>query len=345
MPKRKMVQHNLVKNSIAAYFAAVEIHNKPNIPYRYETVTLLMMNAWELALKAYVKKYLKQYSVFESTGHTISLDKALKYVADNINSKSPKSFEAIKMNILAIEEYRNNVAHFYNLQLIPCIFSLVSRCALNFVEFVKMHYNKDIMADDGLFILPLGFKLPFKPEDFLSHTAPAYTSSPEAQKFIDNILSISHNLKSQGIEDSIVLGFDVFMHSVKKIQNSDIIVAISNDANTTISMVKNVKISSDPNAATVYLSDNEFRSTYPYTHTKLVEECKSQIREFKKDKRFNEAKRKMAETENPANYFSERRLDPHNKKSASQKFYSELAIQYIVRYYAHANNETNETTL
>ena len=56
MAKRKMVQINLIKNSIAAYFATIEIHNKPNISYRYETVTLLMMNAWELALKALCKE-------------------------------------------------------------------------------------------------------------------------------------------------------------------------------------------------------------------------------------------------------------------------------------------------
>lgn len=60
MGKRKMVQSNLIKNSIAAYFGAVEIHNKPNILYRYETTTLLMMNAWELILKAYVRKYIKK---------------------------------------------------------------------------------------------------------------------------------------------------------------------------------------------------------------------------------------------------------------------------------------------
>ena len=43
--RHNMVQHNLVKNAIAAYFAAVEIHNKPNIPYRYQTVSLLLTNA------------------------------------------------------------------------------------------------------------------------------------------------------------------------------------------------------------------------------------------------------------------------------------------------------------
>jgi len=77
MRKHKMVQSNLVRHSIAAYFAAIEIHNKPNIAYRYETVTLLLMNAWELALKAYVKKNIKNRSIFEKDGHTIPVSKAL----------------------------------------------------------------------------------------------------------------------------------------------------------------------------------------------------------------------------------------------------------------------------
>ena len=89
--KKKMVQANLVKNSIAAYFAAVEIHNKPNIPYRYETVTLLMMNAWELALKAYIRKHIKGRSIFEGNGPTIQFKTALAYVAEHINAKKAKS--------------------------------------------------------------------------------------------------------------------------------------------------------------------------------------------------------------------------------------------------------------
>lgn len=331
MAKRKMVQHNLVKNAISAYFAAVEIHNKPNIPYRYETVTLLMMNAWELALKAYVKKFVKQYSIFTDSGHTISCDLALKYVSESINSKKPKSFEATKKNIEAIEEYRNSVAHFYNPQLIPCIFSLVSRSALNFVEFIKSYFKKDIMADDGLFILPLGFKLPFKPEDFLSRSAPAYTSSPEAQKFIDSIVNISHDLQAQGIEESIVLGFDVFMQSVKKIQNSDIAVAVNSEATATIATVKKIQLSSDPNATPVYLSDDEFFKIYPYSHVQLVEACKKEISDFRQDKKFIDAKRAFTEMENPETYYKERRLDPRNKKSSLQKFYTPLALQYITR--------------
>lgn len=31
---RKMIQRNLINNAIHAYFAAIEIHNKPKIEYR-----------------------------------------------------------------------------------------------------------------------------------------------------------------------------------------------------------------------------------------------------------------------------------------------------------------------
>lgn len=165
---RKMVQSNLIKNSIAAYFAAVEIHNKPNISYRYETVTLLMMNAWELALKAYVKKYIKNRSIYTKDGLSIAFDKALDYVNEHRNSKQKSSFLAVKENLLCIEEYRNKVTHFYCDELEPYIFMLVARCALNYVEFMKYSFGKNIMDSDGLFIMPLGFKLPFKPEEFSS---------------------------------------------------------------------------------------------------------------------------------------------------------------------------------
>ena len=57
------ISYTFIKNSIAAYFAAIEIHNKPNITYRYETVTLLLMNAWELALKSFIRKYIKKHRI------------------------------------------------------------------------------------------------------------------------------------------------------------------------------------------------------------------------------------------------------------------------------------------
>lgn len=135
MAKRKMIQSNLLKNSIAAYFAAIEIHNKPNISYRYETTALLLMNAWELVLKAFVKKYIKSKNIFTKDGHTISIDKALDYTEEYINTLEPKAFNAIKENLFLIEGYRNNIVHYYSEQLEPYIFMLTAKAALNYVDF------------------------------------------------------------------------------------------------------------------------------------------------------------------------------------------------------------------
>ena len=337
MAKRRMVQHNLLKNSIAAYFAAVEIHNKPNIPYRYETVTLLVMNAWELALKAYIRKYIKKRSIFEHNSHTISFDKALSYVNEHINSKVTKSFTAIKANLVAIENYRNNVAHFYNEQLIPCIFALVSRCALNYVEYIKHYFQKDIMVDEGLFILPLGFKLPFNPEEFLSNIAPAYSSSPEATVFIDGIVNVIKDLQSQGIEDSVVLGFDIFMQSVKKVENSDIIVAVTSsreEATAVIAKTTTIRLSDDPSAQIVNMSDNEFRSIWKYTYSDVFSWCKKNIPNFKRNAVFEDAKGNI---ENDTNCVYVRRLDNKNQKSPSKKFYTDIALEKIKHYYEAKN--------
>jgi Domain of unknown function (DUF3644) len=46
----------LVDNSLSAVLAAIEIYNKPNFSYREEAFTILIINAWELILKAKILK-------------------------------------------------------------------------------------------------------------------------------------------------------------------------------------------------------------------------------------------------------------------------------------------------
>lgn len=53
----------LAGNSTSAMMAAVEIYNKPRFAYRDEVSVIVMMNAWELLLKAIVSKAGK--SIFE----------------------------------------------------------------------------------------------------------------------------------------------------------------------------------------------------------------------------------------------------------------------------------------
>lgn len=340
MKKRKMVQSNLIKNSIAAYFAAIEIHNKPNISYRYETVTLLLMNAWELALKAYVRKFIKGRSIFTEDGHTISADKALGYVAEHRNAIKSNSFTAVQKNIEEIEKYRNNITHFYCEELEPYIFMLVARSALNYVDFVKNYFSKDIMMDDGLFIMPLGFKLPFCPEDFLSKNSAKYAASPESRAFIQDIVDVIKSLKDDGIEDSIVLGFDIYLESVKKATNSDILAAITSadQADATFTKVTHAHFSNDPNAQVYNVSDEGFREIWKYTHNDVKKWAKENIKDFKQNPLFYTI---MGEIKKNPDFAYTKRLDNQNAKSAAKTFYTDNALAYLREQYLKRANIQN----
>ncbi len=332
MSKRKMVQSNLVKNSIAAYFAAIEIHNKPNIAYRYETVTLLIQNAWELILKAFIRKNIKNRSIYENDNHTISFDRAIGYVAENINGKKTNSFEAIRRNLEEIELYRNGITHFYCDELEPYIFMLVARAALNYVDFIKTYFGKDIMAEDGLFIMPLGFKLPFLPQDFLSGNFAKYASSPESIEFIKSIVKSIKDLKDAGIEESIVLGFDIYLESVKKATNSDLLAAITSieEADATFAKVTNARFTGDPNAKAYNMTDDEYRKIYKHSFFDLRDWCRKNIKGFKQSKEFYRIKRIIDKDPNCA---YERKLDDQNIKSPTKTFYSDLALEKMKEMY------------
>ncbi|MGD0404598.1 MAG: DUF3644 domain-containing protein, partial [Candidatus Acidiferrales bacterium] len=60
----------LCLNAQSAMFAAIEIHNKPVFEYRYEVCTILVINAWELALKAYIAKKMKTVKLILKDGTT-----------------------------------------------------------------------------------------------------------------------------------------------------------------------------------------------------------------------------------------------------------------------------------
>ncbi len=332
MAKRRMVLNNLQKNSAAAYFAAIEIHNKPNISFRYETTTLLLINAWELILKAFIKKYVKNRSIFEKDGHTIPLEKALDYVEEYINTIEPKSFTAVKENLTKIKDYRNNIVHFYNEQLEPYIFMLAAKTALNYVEFQKKYFSKDILAEEGLFILPLGFKLPFRPEDFLTKKSVEYISSPEARKFINSMVNVITDLDKQGVEDSIVIGFDIYLENVKKLSNSDLLVAITNkdEADANFAKVSKYQLTADKSAQKISLTDAEFIHQYPLSFADVRTRCKERIEGFKQGNRFYQI---MNEIKQNPEFSYVRKHNPNSKSSSNTIFYSESSVEEIVRRY------------
>ena len=320
MARGKGVKKLLLDASQAAMFAGIEIHNKPNISYRYPTAIILIINAWELALKAYVYKFIGKKKIYEDDGkHTISFKKANGLVKESIIT-TDKNYLAVYSNLEKLNEYRCSNVHYANSDLDPVIFMLMAKAVLNYNDFLKKYFNKDISSSDNLIILPVGFKLPFDPIDYLKQ------DYGEAQNdFVNDVIQTIRDLKDNDIEDSIVIGFSVFTESIKKVSNADIIAAID-QANGTVQLTRTYRVTDDPNAPLVRMEPNLPPLRYEDVRTRV----KQQKPDIKFGKIFNAV---MKEIKKDKTLCQVRYLDPRKQSGAKTEYYTESAIPIIIQKY------------
>lgn len=320
MARGKGVKKLLLDASQAAMFAGIEIHNKPNISYRYPTAIILIINAWELALKAYVYKFIGKKKIYEDDGkHTISFKRANGLVKESIIT-TDKNYLAVYSNLEKLNEYRCSNVHYANSDLDPVIFMLMAKAVLNYNDFLKKYFNKDVSSSDNLIILPVGFKLPFDPIDYLKQ------DYGEAQNdFVNDVIQTIRDLKDNDIEDSIVIGFSVFTESIKKVSNADIIAAID-QANGTVQLTRTYRVTDDPNAPLVRMEPNLPPLRYEDVRTRV----KQQKPDIKFGKIFNAV---MKEIKKDKTLCQVRYLDPRKQSGAKTEYYTESAIPIIIQKY------------
>lgn len=225
MRKRKSpIAKSLINNSISGMFSAIEIHNKPTIKYRYEMVVLLVLNSWELLLKGYLYKFHKDIKLFLKDGTT----KPFENCVNIVNQKIGKTFNPIYENLNVLYEYRNQVAHFYIDELDPIIFSLISKNILFYSDFLSKYFKIDISKESDLILLPIGFKRPTSPIDYISTTSTNEKSSPEVRAFLQTLINATQRLNDKKIEDTIFVDFRMSFMNINRITNADLIAGIDN---------------------------------------------------------------------------------------------------------------------
>ena len=322
MSRGKAVTKLLLDSSQAALFAGIEIHNKPHIDYRYPTSVILIINAWELALKAYVYKYIGKKKIYEKDGkHTISFLKALIWVRDHINTtEKNKKFTAVFDNLDLLNEYRCSNVHFIESKLDPVIFMLISKAVLNYDAFVKKYFKKDITRDDNLIILPIGLKLPFDPIDYLKQN---YTNAHN--DFINDVIQSVRELNDDGVQDSIVIGFNLVTDKVRDVKNADIIAALSNTTDA-VELRREIRITDNPNAPMVRVE----LDIPPLRYADLRMRVKEKEPSIKFGKVFNLAMRNIKADKALCQV---RYLDPKNKSGLKTEFYDEHAVDALIQTY------------
>ncbi|MDO4784180.1 MAG: DUF3644 domain-containing protein [Propionibacteriaceae bacterium] len=246
----------LVSNSLSAMLAAIEIYNKPRMEYRDEVVVLLVINAWELALKAALKKAGKRIFYKKRRGEpyrTLSAEDALKQVIPSMLFPVDVDGKALSANIHALIEYRNRATHLYAADLGEMIYPFLQTSVLNYRDFMLDRFQKDLADSITWQLLPLGAKAPSEPVQFMK-AEPSTSVVEEVQDFINGLRKMIDQAKADGADMRRVAAvYDVHLRYTKTVSSADLVVSVTEDAERVVVR------KTDPN------------QTHPFTATELLE--------------------------------------------------------------------------
>jgi len=238
----------LRNNSKAAILAAIEIYNKPQIEYRDECFLILLINAWELLLKAILSKNKQRIFYpkrkFEPY-RTLSIQDSLiktKYLF-------PKDipYEPVSKNINILLTYRNNTIHFYNQPgFSVIIYGLSQTSIINYRDLMCLIFNIDIADEMTLSLLPLSFGSQPDPIEFLQKSKSNPPKNKAVAQFLKEVSQATMELESKNLDTSRFLTvFSVTLKSVKKVSSADVVVAVKDLSNDNEPLVIERRV--DPN--------------------------------------------------------------------------------------------------
>ncbi len=324
-----IIKH-LLENSKSAIFGAVELHNKPVFPCRYEIAIILTINAWELAMKAYILKYLPEHKLLDEDGKSRPFDKCISLIERQIG----KDFLPVKESVENLYKYRCDIIHYYGTGIEAILYSLLRPNILFFSDFFKKFFDIDLAEEANLIILPIGFKRIISPLDFLSEKS--VDGNEFVKALIDNIKKSAQNLIDNGFEDGLVCNYSMYIEKEHKIAHADIIVGVTQDnekAAFNVGFNKKMRLTNDASAQAIRLDEESvFRDYFNMTYTFFLDRAKKEIEGFKMGgKKFNDILNKIKKDEN---CFRKRCLDINPRpKSIYKPYYSELALDRLKEEY------------
>lgn len=240
---------HLLHNAKAALLAAIEIYNKPRIEYRDECFVILLLNAWELALKSllsktglsiyYPKKRKEPY-------RTLSLKDAISRAETLFPSKTPAL--PIRRNLEMLSIYRDNAVHFYNATGFgSIIYALAQTSIINLKDLFEHAFSVRLADEITWHLLPLGLEPPIDPIQYISkQPSTGKEASAAVRQFLSELAKSTEELEAAGEDTARFLTvFTVKLESTKKIERADVVVGVQSPSAGSGPLV--VTRSADPN--------------------------------------------------------------------------------------------------
>lgn len=224
----------LLGNAKAAMLAAIEIYNKLTVAYRDECFVILLLNAWELALKAVVAK--QKLSIYypkrrQQSYRTLSVTDAFHKAEPCF----PTSLEAlpVRRNLELLTTYRDNAVHFYNAAGFGClIYALAQTSIVNFKDLLHGVFGLQLGDTITWHLLPLGLSPPVDPIAYIAGKAAHHQRQGTAtQQFLTELrAAVDEVEKAHAATGRLLTIFSVSLQSTKKIHKADVLVGVTGAA-------------------------------------------------------------------------------------------------------------------
>lgn len=327
----KVITESLLENSKSAIIGCVELHNKPVFRFRYEVCTILAINGWELLLKAYINEKHEEIKLIRKNGTSKSFEECVAFVSSQLGAE----FRAEQKNLEKLYEFRCHIIHFYKDHIGTILYSLLHKSIIFYNKFLQKHFNVDLAEETNLMLLPIGFKPFTTPVDFLSKQSDLKESSNAVQTFIKSIVQSTERLNEEGIEESILTGYNVAVINENRIKNADIIAGITKDESASKLSVANmlgaIQVTNDEGAKKVSIEEETlFKTVYTTKYLDVAKQAKAMFSDFKRNAKFNQV---MKEIKKNPSLHRKRYLNVADKTGMGQDFYNPEIFNELKKHY------------
>ena len=321
----------LANTAVDACIAAIEVYNKPDFRHREQAFAILMLNAWELLLKARVlqenNNKLSSIHVRERMlkadgtrgqrlvvkhgrgGNPITIDVTTAISLVKGFSKAGID-DACAENIHLLAEMRNKAVHFMNEDAgLSQRMQEVGTAALrNFMRAVQEWFDTDL-SRYNFFLMPLAFH---SPAEAVQSIAGA-NYNKETANFLEYLASQEKKYPSDASRQYNV-SLQVDFKFVKAKGEG----------------VLPVKLSTDPEAQKISLTEEQMNAKYPWDYATLMKNFVAKRPSVKRNNSFHAQMEKLKK--NP-NLCRDRYLNPVKASGTKTTIYSQAMLQELLKVY------------
>lgn len=215
----------LVERSLDAFTLALEVYNRPSMKNRVEAFTIMMVNVWELLLKAEILKVEGYGKIFYDDDRSLSVSDALKR---RLQEKDP-----VRINLETLVDLRDQAVHLLIPELQPQLSRLFQATVLNYQTRYKNEMGNAPLAGQSVGMLSLVLDGP-KPEIALIQKQYGKHTANSVSRFINRFDKTAKEVDST--EFSIPIDYRLAL--VKREDESDLSLSVGDEGEGAIIITK-----------------------------------------------------------------------------------------------------------